>query len=553
VAGDQDRWWVYSVDGLMFVTKSRWLISLTAVAFAAAACGGGGSGGKKSKVFTYANQEPTHLIPGNETSGHGLNVLEGLFDRLTALDDHGKVINNEAESISSTDQKVWTIKVKPGLTFHNGEPVTAQSYVDAWNAAAYGPNGWVNGYYFGNIGGYDELNPADPDGAGPKTAPKPPTDKLRGLQVVDQQTFKVTLTKPFSQFPLTLAFVGFAPLPKAAFTDLKKFNEAPIGDGPFEMDGVWQHNREIKLKKYGAYKGIRPAHSDGVTFKLYTSRDAEYTDLRAGRVDFMQSIPQPLVPQAKRVLGQRFSTIPSGTMDYLEFPLYDKRFQNQDLRYAISMAIDRQSIVNAVFNGDYKPTGTIVAPIVPGYRPNACGEPCMYNPAKAKEYFQKAGGWKGTLELWFSNQDSTYEQWMTDVANQLRQNLGIQDIKFRVIPQADYLGKLTDHKATGPYRSNWLMDYPSAEDYLTTRCEPDNRMTYDGKACEALIQKGNAAPSIEASLPFYQQAEDVLLRELPILPMWNWQDTSGYSRHISNVHVDPYRFPMVHLDEVTVN
>jgi oligopeptide transport system substrate-binding protein len=530
------------------------LVGVSACALVASACGSGGGGGSAgAKVFTYANQEPTHLIPGNETSGQGLNVLDALFDRLTTLDRSGKVVDNEAESITSTDQKTWVIKVKPGLTFHNGEPVTAQSYVDAWNAASYGPNAWVNDYYFGNIEGYDELNPPDPDGdKGPKKAPTPKTDKLKGLRVIDPQTFKVTLTKPFSQFPLTLAFIGFAPLPKAAFADMKKFNEAPIGNGPFQMDGVWQHNRQIKLKKYAAYKGIRPAHSDGVTFRLYTSREAEFTDLRANRVDFMQSIPAPLVPQAEQVLGKRFATTPSGTMDYLEFPLYDKRFQNQDLRYAISMAIDRQAIVNAVFNGAYKPTGTIVAPIVPGYRPNACGEPCTYNPAKAKEYFQKAGGWKGTLELWFSNQDATYQQWMTDVANELKQNLGITDIKFRVVPQADYLGKLVNHEATGPYRSNWLMDYPSAEDYLTTRCEPDNRMRYDGTACEALIQKGNAAKSLEASLPFYQQAEDVLLKELPILPMWNWQDTSGYSTRISNVHMDPYLFPLVHLDEVTV-
>lgn len=529
------------------------LVGMVAVALAASACGGSGSSGKKkSDTFVYANLEPTHLIPGNETSAQGLNVLEPLFDRLTSLDPSGKPVMNEAESVTSTDQKTWTIKVKSGLTFQNGEPVTAQSYVDAWNAASYGPNAWVNGYYFGNIEGYSDLNPDDPDGDGPKQAPKPKTDKLKGLKVVDPQTFKVTLTSPFSQYPLTLSFVGFAPMPKAAFKDLKAYNEHPIGNGPFEMDGNWQHNQQIKLKKFAGYKGPRPAHSAGVTYKIYPSREAAFTDLRAGKVDFMQSIPAPLLPQAKRTMPGRLRQVPSGTMDYLEFPLYDKRFASADLRKAFSMAIDRQSIVNAVFNGAYKPTGTVVSPIVPGYRPNGCGETCTYNPAKAKQLFQQAGGWKGTLELMFSNQDSTYQQWMTDVANQLKQNLGITDIKFRVIPQADYLGKLQDKKATGPYRANWIMDYPSPENYLTTRCAPDNRMGYDGKACEALIQKGNAAKTLDASLPFYQQAEDVLFKDMPVIPLWNWQDTAGYSKNIGNVNTDPYLYPLVHLDQVTV-
>jgi oligopeptide transport system substrate-binding protein len=539
--------------------RTRWaagLAGIVAVAVTAAGCGGGGDGkggsSAKAKIFTVADQEPGHLAPGAANDSYGIRVVNALFDRLTRIDPAGKVVNEEAESITSPDQKTWMIKVKPGLTFHNGEPVTAQSYVDAWNAAAYGPNAWDNNYYFANIDGYDALNPDDPDGDGPKQAPKPTTDKLSGLKVTGPQTFQVTLTGPFSQFPLTLAFTGFAPMPKAAFNDLKAYDQRPIGNGPFMMTGAgWQHDKQITLAKFPGYKGDRPAHAGGLTFKIYASRDTAYTDLVANRVDILETIPPAKTGEARRLLGDRFVSTPSGTMDYLEFPLYDKRFQNQDLRYAISMAIDRQAIVNAVFDGAFKPTGSIVAPIVPGYRPGACGAPCTYNPQRARAYLARAGGFKGTLELWFSNADPSYEEWMTDVANQLKQNLGIGAIRFRKIPQADYLSNLTDHKATGPYRANWIMDYPSAEDYLTTRCSGSNRQAYDGKACMALITKGNEAPSINASVAYYQQAENVLLEDLPITPLWNWQDQEGYSTNIGDVHIDPYEGG-VHYDQVTV-
>ena len=149
-------------------------------------------------------------------------------------------------------------------------------------------------------------------------------------------------------------------------------------------------------------------------------------------------------------------------MDFLEFPLYDPAFKNPDLRKAISMAIDRQAIVNAVYNGTFKPMGSLLRADrarLPRRTPAARRAPTTR--AKAKQLYDKAGGFKGTLHLLFSNADPTYEQWMTDVANQLKQNLGITDIKFDKVQASDYLTKLSDHKAAGPYRSNWTMDYPS--------------------------------------------------------------------------------------------
>lgn len=521
------------------------LAGITAVAMAASmsACGGGGGSDSKSKTFTFANIEPEHLIPGNTNDAYGLNVETALFDTLMTLDSSGKPVPQDAASVESPDQKVWTIKIKPGLTFHNGEPVTAQSFADAWNATADATNGWGNNYYLSTIEGYDDLNPE---------SGKPKTHTLKGLKVVDPQTLQVTLKQPFSQLPYVLSFIGTAPMPKAAFTDLKAYEQKPIGNGPFMMDGSWEHNRQIKTKKFAGYQGPRPAKSAGVVFKTYASRDAAYTDLRAGNVDIDTQIPAAKVPEAKRLLGGRFLGVPSGTMDFLEFPLYDPAYKNPDLRKAISMAIDRQAIVNAVYNGTFKPTGSLLAPIVPGYRATACGEACTYNPQAAKQLFDKAGGFKGTMHLMFSNADPTYEQWMTDVANQLKQNLGISNITFDKVQASDYIGKLIDHKGTGPYRSNWTMDYPSPEDYLTPRCSKPSRSGYDGTACEALIMKANAAKTPQEAQKYYQQAEDLVLKDMPTTPLWNWQDQAGHSSHIGGVHADPYVTTLVHLDQVTV-
>ncbi|MQA93804.1 MAG: ABC transporter substrate-binding protein [Streptosporangiales bacterium] len=529
-------------------------VGLAALALVAAACGGGGSEESTTKTFSVALTEPAHLNPGDSNESYGIQVIQSLFDRLTELDPKtGEPKMQQAESITSNDQKVWTIKLKPGLTFHNGEKVTAQSYVDAWNAAAYGPNGWANNYFFGNIEGYDALNPEDPDEDGPKEAPKPESDEMSGLKVTDESTFEVTLTAPLSQFPLTLAYTGFVALPKVAFDDFKKFDQAPIGNGPFQMDGVWQHNREIKLKRFAGYKGNRPAKAAGLVYKIYPNNDTAYTDLQAGKVDVLLTIPAAKVPSAKRDLGERFLDTPAGTMDFLAFPLYDKRFDDVNLRYAISMAIDREAITKAVYNGAYKSSKSLVAPIVPGFRDDPCGQHCTYDPTGAKALYDKAGGIDGPLELWFSNSDPTYRQWMEAVANQLKQNLGISEIKFRSIPAADYLTTLSEHKATGPYRQNWVMDYPSAENYLGPLYGRDggsNRGGYSNPQVDALISKGNGAKSIRESITYYQQAEDLVLKDMPVTPLWNWRQQSGHSDNVSGILIDPYI--QLHVDKVVV-
>ncbi|MEV0974956.1 peptide ABC transporter substrate-binding protein [Microtetraspora glauca] len=502
-------------------------------------CGGSGDGQDKQgggdaqapSRFSVALTEPDHLTPGNTSSSYSIAVLDTIFDTPVYIDADGKPQMRAAESVTSSDQKVWTIKIKQGQKFSNGEPVTAESFADSWNASAYGPNGWTNNYYFGNIEGYDALNPEEG---------QPTTDKLSGLKVVDPNTLEVTLTGAFSQFPITLAYIAFAPMPKAAFKDLKAYDQAPIGNGPFELDGAWQHNKQIAVKKSAAYAGERAAQSDGVDFKIYASRDTAYTDLRAGKVDLLTTIPPASAPEAKKLLGDRFVSTAGGTMDYLGFPTFDKRFANADLRKAVSMAIDRQAIVDAVFNGAFKPMSSLVAPLVPGYREGACGESCAYDPAKAKQLFDKAGGFSGTLNLYFSNADPSYEQWMTAVANQLKQNLGIQDIKFRKIPASDYLTTLRERKEDGPFRQNWVMDYPSPQNYLEYMWGEGNRMGWENKQFNDLVKQANEAASVEASLPLYQQAEDIALAEMPLIPLWNWQDQSGYTKRLGNVKLTAY-------------
>lgn len=348
--------------------------------------------GKTGGHINVVLAEPQHGLIGQDTSeSEGAEVLHALFTGLVAYDTK----TNDpklalAESIESTDSKTWTIKIKDGFTFHNGEKVDAQSFVRAWNWGANQENAAAGMGSFSKIEGSDELAP----GKG-----KTPTAKeLKGLKVVDAKTFVVTLKAPFSQFKTTLGASAFYPLPKAFETDPRKFGEAPIGNGPFQMDGPWEHNKQIKLKKYAKYPADGRAKLDGVTFKIYDNLDTAYNDLRNGGLQIVDKLPVSALATVSEEFGDRYIYKPESTVGYIGFPLEadPASFGKPEIRKAISMAIDRDALTKTIFNGTRKAADDFISPIVPGYRKGALGEAGTYNPAKARSCSSRPAAFPAT-------------------------------------------------------------------------------------------------------------------------------------------------------------
>ncbi|MFD8980649.1 ABC transporter substrate-binding protein, partial [Streptomyces sp. NPDC059564] len=446
-------------------TSATWVVGAVVVAMTATACSGGDdskAGGKAGGHISVVLAEPQHGLIGQDTSeSEGAEVLHALFTGLVSYDTK----TNEpklalAESIETTDSKTWTIKIKDGFTFHNGEKVDAQSFVRAWNWGASQENAAAMMGSFSKIEGSDELAP----GKG-----KTPTAKeLKGLKVVDTKTFVVTLKAPFSQFKTTLGSSAFYPLPKAFEADPRKFGEAPIGNGPFRMDGPWQHNKQISLKRYDKYPDEGRAKLAGVTFKIYDNLDTAYNDLNNGALQIVDKLPVSALANVSEEFGDRYIYKPESTVGYIGFPLEadPQSFGKPEIRKAISMAIDRDALAKTIFNGTRKAADDFISPIVPGYRKGALGEAGTYNPAKAKELFQRAGGIPGnTMELGY-NTDGNHKEWIEAVAQQLKTNLGLDVTTKQYQKSGDLLDDLKAQKFKGAFRTGWSMDYPAAENYL---------------------------------------------------------------------------------------
>lgn len=483
----------------------------------------------------YAS-EPAFLVPTAADDDPSIQVIRQIYRGLVKYDAAtGAAENDLAESITSTDNTNWTIKIKSGHTFTNGEAVNAEAFMRSWNYTAYGPNAQNNAYFVSRIKGVEDMSAgADPDGDGPLKAPDPKATTLSGLKKVDDLTFTVELSAPFSGFPATIGYSGFFPVAKACLDDFAKCNEGPIGNGPYKIEGTWQHEIGITLVKNADWKGADKGKADKLSFKIFSDSDSGYAAFQAGELDVMYSIPPSRYKEAKTALGDRLFEKPSNTFTYVGFPLWNVNFQNKQIRQAFSMAIDRQAIVNAVFDGRFVPAAGVVSPNFDGYRANVC-KYCKLDVAAAKAALAAAGGWKGgKLTLW-ANAGANHEKWLQAVGDQIKTNLGI-DYELKVtLAFPEYLAALGAKGVDGPFRLGWGPDYPVVETYLAPLYGSkgsSNNSAYSNPAFDALIVKGDGAANSKDGIAFYQQAEDIIVEDMPVIPMWFGRVTAIYSENV---------------------
>ncbi|MFJ2812083.1 ABC transporter substrate-binding protein [Streptomyces sp. NPDC087294] len=519
--------------------SAKWVAIAAVVALGATACGGGGdgaSGGSDGSVSMEIGEPQNGLIPTNTYETEGGQVVSALFSGLTRLNGQNKVVNDVAQSIETKDSKVWTIKLKSGYTFHNGEKVTAKSFADAWNYGANQDNAQQTNALFSHIAGYADLNP----GAKKKVTAK----GLSGLKVVDDSTLQVTLTAPFSAFPAQLSYLAFDPLPTAFYKDPKAFGEKPIGNGPYEMKGSVEHNESITVTKYAKYPKASSYAVKQIKFQIYSNLDTAYKDLVAGNIDLDINIPTSGLATYKKDLPDRSIDIADSGVGYIGFPLkYNKAFQNADLRKSISMAIDRKTIAEKIFLGARTPADDYISPIIDGYRKGACGTACTYDPAAAKKLYKESGGLPGnTLEIGY-NADGDHKAWVQAVANQIQSALGIKVTAKPFEQFQTILNDLDAKKYKGAFRMGWNMDYPNMENYLRPIFSKDaiangsNYAGYTNEQFEKLLAAGDQATDSAGAVKQYQAADDVVLKDMPYIPVYFYRLNGGFSSKIKSVEV----------------
>ena len=514
-----------------------------ALAFAAAACafgmllsGCGSSNGdstadKGSNVITAYNSEPQNpLIPGDCNETGGGKPLDLLFARLISFDAKGNASNEVAESIKSNDDATqYTIKLKDGWKFTDGTPVTAESFTKAWSYTANAKNAQLgSSFFFSTIKGYDKLQDGDKLKG---------DEQLEGLKVVNDHEFTVDLNRSDSVFAIKVGYTAFAPLPESFFKDPKAFGEKPVGNGPYKFQS-WDHDNQIVLVKNPDYKGNRVAKNDGVTFKVYTKDEAAYADIQSGSLDVMESVPASATKTFQKDSTVQAYNKAGSVIQQFTIPAKLKHFEADTeegtlRRQAVSMAINRENICKKVLNGTGTPAADFTSPLTPGYSDSLKGSGNLkYNEKKAKELWAKANAispWTSDDKLTFAyNADGGHEVIYTAVVNSINNVLGAGVAATNPYPTFnDFRTAVSDRKVNGAFRSGWQPDYPSAENYLVQNFASaaadgngSNDGDYKNPEFDALCDKAAASKSVADANKLYQQAQEVLLNDLPAVPLF---------------------------------
>jgi oligopeptide transport system substrate-binding protein len=523
--------------------SAKWVAGAIVVALAATACGGGSDSGSDAKgevdpngIFSIELGEPEKLLhTGDTMESNGSAVMAGLFSTLVDYKADGSLEMINAESVETTDSKTWTVKLKKGWTFHDGTPVTAKSYVDAWNWNANITNAQGLSSWFADIKGFDALHPE-------KEGAKPTAKAMEGLKVVDDSTFTIELKSAVPAFGHKLAYIVFAPLPASFYTNPKAAGEKPVGNGPYKFDS-WDHKKQIKIVRYDDDKGPNKAKNGGVLFKNYTTLEAAYEDLKSGNVDVLRQIGPKDLPVYRADLGDRAVDQAYSAIQTLAIAFYADQWKkpkqvDPKVVQGLSMAIDRATITKTVLQGTREPATGWVAKGVVGYQDNAAGDVTKFDPAKAKELI-KAGGGVPKNEIFIQfNADGGHKEWVDAVCNSITQATGV---KCTGDSKPDFQADLTARKSKqvkSIYRSGWVLDYPVNSNFISDLFRTGaagNQGDFSNKALDAKIAAADGAATLDDSVKQFQAIEKDLVNYMPSIPLWYYKVNAGYSEKVSGV------------------
>lgn len=512
--------------------NARWktltvMVACGALVLPLAACGSSSAGGSDDNIVRVYGCEPQNpLIPTDTNEVCGGNPETLLFSELIGFDAKGNPKNEVADSIEVNDGNTeYTIKLKKGWKFTDGTEVKAENFTRAWSYGANAKNAQLGASFFAPIQGFEDLQKDGLKG----------DEQLSGLTVVDDYTFTVKLNAPSSVFKTMLGYSGYAPLPDSFFDDPKAFGENPVGNGAYKFDS-WDHNQSIKLSKNPDYKGSFPAKNDGVWFMVYTDPQPAYADVEAGNLDSMDTVPTSALSTFESDDQVQAVNEPGNVSQSFTFAANQKHFSLDDegrlRRAAVSMAIDREQIIDKVSNGTNTPAVDFTAPLIPGYSESVPGnEVLQYNPDKAKELWEQANqiapwGDDESFDIAY-NADGGGKDIYDAICNSIHNTLGIKSQATPYPTFSEMRDDITDRKITTAFRSGWQPDYPSAYSYLYSLYDSEsadgkgsNDGDYKNPEFDALIDKANTESSDDAAKQDYQQAQEILFKDLPAVPLW---------------------------------
>jgi oligopeptide transport system substrate-binding protein len=497
------------------------LLFLSALLMMSAACGGNTANPSKKatpvlasrQVLIFPNvgtQDIGVLDPALGPDANSLIAVDMIYSGLVRPDRNLNVIPDQAKTWDiSSDNKVYTFHLRSGITFSDGTPVTAQTYVYTLTRALVPEvKSPIARFFEQAIVGSSDVSHGK-------------TRVLSGVKALDNQTLQITLTQPTPYFLQVLTNPVYFPLNKriidqygqAAWVDHAAENA--IGTGPF-MVKEWDRNVKMVLVPNPHYYGNQAKLTE-VDMLFVNDLDPALLSYRAGQYNFNWNITPERLVTAKGLQG--FTMKPLLQTDLLFFNTKMPPFNHVAVRQAFAYATDKATLAHAVFKDAVTPAATIIPPGMPGYQPDYAG--LSFDKNKAKSLLQSVyPDLTKVPPITFSYPSSQVTPSEAAVLQQMWQTALSIQVKLLSVELNTYNDETTKHEVQFGFKQ-WSADFPDPYDWLTlnlvSTADNNNGEWSNPEFDQTVMQAEQTAG--DARIALYNKAEQIVITDVGWLPL----------------------------------
>lgn len=481
-------------------------------------------------LLTVAITQPGSLEPQNTYESQGALVQQVLCEPLLVDDPRtGRLRPGLAASwLVSDGGKRITVRLRKGARFSDGEPVTAEDVALSLSRAASAEYASNVAALLEPIDGYDEIH------GDRETGRAQDRRRLRGVSIIDGQSFSIVLKRSQADFVRVLAHPIAAPVPhRVVDRDPDAFARRPVCAGPYELAAAWTPgDAVIHLRRNPVYRAAGPVFTRGgagyaerIDFHVVADPDAGVREWQSGAVD-VAAVPRADVTSARQA-GADLLERPGSYTDFIGLPdSAGSPFADPAVRVALSQAIDRTAIASGTYGGGRIAARGFLPPSLGAVaRPSACAvaAPLTADLVAARAVFARhAELTSQPLKLYF-NDEFDNRILVEAVARQWHDGLGLDAVPT-AISWTDFQA-LARRGVDGAFRFGWQVPYPSADLALaplfaTSAIGRDNLSRFSNQPFDRLLARTARTAVDESDRNFaYRQLEDKLCAAMPLIPV----------------------------------